>query len=591
MGHCRGEPASEGYFREYNPAVSVRLGQTSDRRHSYLRMDRMHHSILQEPDTLAFLETEASTRRLVLRFFEYLETQCGLYPDAYAVVHCLEEGLVRVWRERKSHLGDTNHPIRKFLELVLNLCRCYDDQSGQRAEALLTSTRQIIVNAVEQNVESEAVYYRATQHLARLLGQHNTKSKVFEKRVIETENGRLQINEAHSIVRNTILKEISGKSLPSVFFRFLHEIWEKYLYVTYLREGTNSHAWRQSVVDTSTMAWCLATDDRSALFTAQQQVFDTLHRVTAAIDTIHINDHRELATSFFDLFQSSYVAKILGTESSVHDHFSIPLGPEDQGTAPETDDRQETVIPAIIALKTGGWYLHTINGLNVRHKLVENNIKQARLLFCNLSGIRSLRLSFQDAEKLLDSAALRQIDTSPVYDKALGHALDGIIQPTRERAGMRELRFAHDDLQTQIDKDIGAIQPGVTTGEALESDEDSDVEVQLRKTNGSENQSRDGIPLAETTCESMAVKSWRTKKISDALLEVNKIRTGGWAYFLTGENEPTVCRLGLKNPESGELLFVDCNGKKRGEFTPAELAQRIAHGNAAILDFGLTGDD
>jgi hypothetical protein len=548
-------------------------------------------SAIKKPVARPPFDSEASSREFSRIFFEYLKNHCELSSEGYAVVGCLEPGLVKTCLEQGSSLAHANHPIKKFLELVVNLCRCFDSQSGHRAEALMDAARRIVIDTVGRNSSSEAVYYDATHRLARALGQHNTKGRILEKRVVETEYARLQSTEANALIKKATLEAVSGKLLPDMFFQFLHEIWEKYLYVTYLREGPESDAWKQGLADAKNMAWCLATSDRSALFVSQQRVFDTLKRVRAAVDTIHINGHRDLANSFFDLFHSVYVKKILGTNSNTPDPVEKRSAPEASPPVSERSETQSRANPAILSLKNGNWCLYAKNGLTTRHKLIEINNDQSYLLFCNLSGIRSIRLSFRDAEEPLSSSALHQIDFSPVFGKALDFAHKKLPLLSKKGKTDQIISLKSPGMGTRSETGLPPSQMPEPDAYLPNTADRGPPRDRLRQSRVSDDQdlSRRSAPhylLGRPTTETE-----RNKNHNEVLLEVARMRTGGWAYILTEDNESIVCRLGLKVPESGELVFVDATGKKRAQLHPDELAHQLARGNAAILDFGLTSDD
>jgi hypothetical protein len=536
-------------------------------------------------------DSEASTWEFSRWFFEYLKNYCDLTQEGYAVVQCLEPGLVKTWLEQGSSLGHANHPIKRFLELVVNLCQCFDSQSGHRAATLMDASRRIVIDAVGQNSRSEALYYDATHRLARALGQHNARSKVFEKRVVETEYARLQSNEANSLIQKATMEAVSGKLLPDVFFHFLHEIWEKYLYVTYLREGPESDAWQQGLADTKNMAWCLATNDRSALFVSKQKVCDTLKRVSAAVDTIHINGHRDIADSFFGLFHSVYVEKILGTDSNVPTSLAKP--PESKATPSVSDmpDTQSSAAGATLSLKNGNWYLYARDGLRTHHKLIEINKDHDCLLFCNLSGIRSIRLRLRDAEELLSSGALHPIDFFSVFSKALDYAHNKLPLHSNRGETDPSIPLKTPGIDTRSGTGLPTPQMPATLADLTNTEERGKPAIQLRQNCALYDHDIDQQSLPDDSVQFTAKETEQTKKLNEALLDVAKMRTGGWAYFLTEESESIVCRLGLKVPESGELLFVDATGKKCARLDPNEFAQQLASGNAAVLDFGLTADD
>lgn len=545
----------------------------------------------KERAATSIFESEDSIEVFSRHFFEYLKNHCDLTGEGYAVIQCLEPGLVKTWLEQGGSLRHANHPIKRFFELVVNLCQCFDSQSGHRAEAIMDAARRIVIDADGRNGPSEAVYYDATHQLARALGQHNAKSKIFEKRLVETEYARLQSNEASSLIREATLDAVSGKSLPDMFFQFLHEIWEKYLYVTYLRKGPDSDIWKQGLADTKNMAWCLTTNDRSALFVSQQQVFDTLKRVRAAVDTIHINGHRDLANSFFDLFYSAYVEKILGTASSIPK--SVAKAPASLLSPPVSDrsDTQSSTNPAILSLKKGNWYLYAKNGIRTRHKLIESNKDQDCLLFCNLSGIRSIRLRFRDAEELLGSGGLDQIDFSSVFSKALNYAHDRLPLLSNKGKTYPATSLTSPGIETR--SEAGLPTSRILTPEAglSSAGEQAMPRGQLGQHGASDEQDLGPGLLPHKSFHLPTTETGQNKELNEALLDVTRMRTGAWAYFLSEDNESITCRLGLKVPESGELIFVDSIGKKRAQLRPGEFAQQLASGNAAILDLGLTADD
>lgn len=580
-----------GYESQTSPQASNRLGSPSGPG-AWLKQEDSEPPENTQQNRYEPIEfTNATSSQFGSTFVDYLKNRCDLASDSLAVIGKLQVAVERTNIEPQNSSDLLDQPIRAFVELTIEVCKGFDRQSGERAQRLFDEVGILIDEAVQPEAAFEKACYDAMHRLSALIREYNRKSKIFEKRLIETERGRSRSKNAHALIRNEILGAISDKTLPKVFFDFIHEVWEKYLYVTYLRDGLGSPVWTEAVEDFKTMIWCLTVDDPEALFLSYGKIAETFERMRVSSRSICVRSARGTIRALWEVVESIITCAIQRTSYRIPDLVKAPLFHGEEGTNMGSPNISSSKCSMVESLGIGDWFLQRKSGSNVRHKLVEKDSTHGYLLFSNLSGIRSLRLSILEADDALCTGSLKRIDTSHIFEKALEFSCRRVSTTLPNDESQKRLderdKTRLPELDIELDLDCIEILEG--TSLKAEGCDSPDNIAQLPIATG-ESSDVDSEPIKYEVSRELEQLAHK-RDLDSILLDVQSMRPGGWVHLISGNDEPVACRLGLKSIETGNLIFVDSGGKKVDELNPEKLAASIAAGSAVILDFGPHLDD
>jgi hypothetical protein len=504
----------------------------------------------------------AALLQIVEYLFRYLEYTADLDPDAYAAIQYLQVGLAQILIADPGALNRAEHPARRFLELLVSTCKGYDRYAGPKAEALLVQIGRLVKTAVESPDPPDGAFGWAQHEFAALLDEYDREALKLAKNVIAKEKGEVMSNDAKLAVNREIITAVEGKKLPLVLLQFLQRIWNKYLYVTYLRHGMESGEWRRGVEDIHTLIHSLRIRDRNELFrfyTGDQA--PALARVRVGASRIH--DDEALTKEFFATLESIH-KQVADGELPVVKEITVS-GPDDFSDASKTAVADAIRHMPLDDMRVGHWYKLLENGLEVRCKLIEKNLHHGYCLFSNYSGIKTARRDSTDVVQSAQAGTLKQIDSSPIFGKALTFACRQIAEQ------IPKLESKAQSVEQKRAKNLKRKRQA-EAAEKLSRLEDERLREEAR------------------LLEESRIRE-REQALQQVLPSVNRMQPGGWVELIGDDGRKIACKLGLKLKSSRKLIFVDRLGRKVQELLPEHLAERIVEGSAVITDYGVAFDD
>jgi len=522
----------------------------------------------------------AALLQIVEYLFRFLEYAADLDPDAYDAIHYLQLGLAKILIADPGALNRAEHPARHLLELLVGACKGYDHHAGPKAETLLEQAGRLVKAAADSPGSPEWSYGSAEREFAALLDAHERETLEFAKQMIAKERGEVMSSDAKVAVNREIIAAVRGKKLPLVLLQFLQQHWNKYLYVTYLRHGMQSTECRQGVEDIHSLVHSLRIRERNELFRFYAgNRAAALGRVRVGAASIHGGE--ALAKRFFATLDSIHKEVAEGELPEIEE--IIVSTPDDLSESPATSPSDTESRIALDQLRVGHWYKLQERGLELRCKLIEKNPKHGYCLFSNYSGIKTARMEYTEAAQALRAGSLKQIDSSPIFGRALAFACRQIaeqipkLESKAQAVSQEREKILSQKRRDDAEQNLRRLEEERLQEEARLLEE--------RRSREREQARREAEAQAEARDEA------RRQALQQVLDRVNRMQPGGWVELIGDDNQKITCKLGLKLKSSGKLIFIDRLGRKVQDLLPEQLAERIVDGSAAIADYGVAFDD
>ena len=524
----------------------------------------------------------ASLLQLTEAIFYFLEYSCDLSVHIYAALQGLQIGFTHALVSDPAALARPEQPHRQFLELLVVAFKGYDQYSGKRAHTLLGEAGRKVAEAIVSPVPDGEACQSAKRAFAGLLQRYNRESLIYDKSLIVKEQGQTARDDARLIVNREILAAVRGHRLPAQLLRFFQEVWSNYLYVTYLREGLTSDAWKEGIAVIAPLVHSLSIRDPHEMFRFyQEKLAQALALVRRGAESIH--QDTLLTHTVLEYLDTLFLQVIQGDEPDLpilEDAPTYSLGDTEADLSPA--DHQ-----ALDGLRLGDWYLIRAGGLETRGKLIQKDAALGYCLFSNYSGLKAARLKIAGLAATLADGVLRRLDTAPVAERALEWALSQLEgQLQRMEVKVRAVEQGRERLAREHARETAKVEEAAHLKRLHEQAQQEAAAIREQERRAAEEQVRDAKQQRE-----LAWQQGQERALEGALIEAQRLQPGGWLELLTADDGKHACKLGLKLKSSQKMIFVDRLGQKVAEMFPADLAARIVEGSARIIDYGVAFDD
>ena len=216
---------------------------------------------------------------LVGMLFEFILNDNTLPDSVKALLSHLHTPILKVALLDKKFFFRSKHPARRLLNTMTQagaLCNS-DDNDEQGIFAKMQTIVDQILQQLDDNTELFSVLL---DDFNSFLDNFNRRSKILEKRVVESAKGRERLREARQVVSQEMVDRTWNRTLPKAVEELLLGPWANLMVLTSLRNGQDSDEWKQALALVDDVLWSI---EPKVSETEREQLRARLPRIEEAI--------------------------------------------------------------------------------------------------------------------------------------------------------------------------------------------------------------------------------------------------------------------------------------------------------------------
>lgn len=238
--------------------------------------------------------------RFVDALFAEVETALHNSPALIESLRQLQIPLARAAVQQPDMLGDTEHPVHQFINLLMALTAHTDLPNAPLEHKLSGVIAPIADDAStpESSLTSEQLFAEATANLAPLLAQQQKARERNIRRIVDTYQGQQQLARAHAAVDRELQRRNANTQTPTLALQLLEQGWRHILTLTYMRHGENSAEWSEYFALLDELLWRLGsahseiTTDAVAAAQRRNEASQLTDRIGNHLDSFFPGEYR-----------------------------------------------------------------------------------------------------------------------------------------------------------------------------------------------------------------------------------------------------------------------------------------------------------
>ncbi|MBL7251753.1 DUF1631 domain-containing protein [Alloalcanivorax marinus] len=365
---------------------------------------------------------------LVSMLFDFILDDDGLPSEIKALIGRLQIPLLKVAIADKTFFSNDSHEARLLLNMLARAGSQWDPQQGRDDE--LFQRIEGAVHAIIDDYDEDAGLFRALlDDFDRYFSAQRDRAERVAERVREAEEGAARAEQAGEAVQAYIDTRLAGRSVPDVVVRLLSQGWQQVLYLTWLREGEDSDAWRRQTKVVDALIWSvLAPRDQAALAKLRDLAPKLRRALEHGLESIEYDVVERRAV--LDDLARVHEALLEGLET---ERVTVPRvarqeAPRAEAERPLLAEDHERVVAAR-QLRAGQWLELGYGEEAQRVKLAANLRDGAKLVFINRRGIKVREYEARELGTALEAGDARLIEDGALFDRAL----EAVIGDLRRR--------------------------------------------------------------------------------------------------------------------------------------------------------------
>jgi len=379
---------------------------------------------------------------LVSMLFEYILDDHSLPVPMKALLARLQIPMLKVALLDKSFFSRGAHPARKLLNELARAALRWNEPADVSRDALFNKINEVItsvLNEFESNVE---IFSPLLADFSQFVEKEKRRSALIEQRTRDAEEGLGKTQRARADVGKLINEKAADKSLPSVVVDLLREGWVNYLFLLYVKEGTEGEAWQAGVQVVDDLIWSVDKDSsfshRSDLLkmipSLLQRLREGLNAVSfsknrmrelfAALESVHMGC---LKSPDANLQETEVVAdSVAGVTkdapgSNAEEKIIVETPELEPLDEPITVDAGDAKFADLVDSMAVGAWLEFIGeqGVKSRCKLAAIVRASGKYIFVNRVGIKVAEHTRSSLIEAVREGQINMLDNALLFDRAL----------------------------------------------------------------------------------------------------------------------------------------------------------------------------
>lgn len=423
--------------------------------------------------------TEDQVMNLVNMLFDFILEDRNLPEPMKVLISRMQIPVIKVALADKTFFTTKGHVARKLLnEMSTAAIGWQGDTENSGRDPLYRKIDQIVRTLISDFDTDTSIFNDLLADFTAFLEKERRRTAVLERRTVDAEDGKAKAEVARKMVAKEIDARTSNIALPDAVNKLVHDAWNNVLFVTALKHGHGSAEWKGMLTALDELLWSVQVPENAA---ARKRLIKTvpalLKKLRSGLDTISYNPF-EMSTLFKALEEvhlscirgkPSVVAKPEVAEAkeaprksrppaaakvpevSVHNTAgegdiqepvediaaeglnslgrSSDLGRE--VIAAEHDEAQpqvdEVYLKQVRSFVQGAWFdMKSEDERDTRCRLAAFIKPTGKYIFVNRNGMKVAEKTALDLAWMLKEEALRPLDNSMLFDRALETIVSGM---------------------------------------------------------------------------------------------------------------------------------------------------------------------
>lgn len=548
-----------------------------------------------------------SQLKLVEFLFSEVEQRLNLHSKTYNLLQVMQFGFARSLLQTPEDLFLDNHPVRRYFVLAIDVASRCDDANCHAAMSLLETLYDTMLSAITSPQAPGIAFSVALEELERAVDEHHHWLDDLHEKLVRKERSQRKLHDVRHTVHDVISKACEGKRLPTFALTFLHEMWSKYLYITYLRLGVESPQWREGISDMYQLIWSLVTRSSDELNRRMAgPLSEALRRIKRHTQSVH---QAVEVDNFFNTLAEVQTRIIEGDELDD----SLFYGWEEVSRRARENEERNTSKPnlsaEVLSATSGEWFIINHHSRIFPGQLIENS-DEGYLLFADYCGNLGAKFTYDEFTAAVRGGEVRPLERCDHFEIVLEEAvgrLDRYIGNVAEQVArkeqeiedrhQREAEIAHQrelerqkleqkkrEEQERLEQERRAQQAEAERQERIRQ------ELELKRQIEEETRRQEEAARQEAERRAEAERLAREQALREAMQDAEKLEPGGMVELTDEAGNPSIVSLSLRLKRTGKLVFTDRTGRRQAEFLPEEFGDHLLRGTARIIDYRATGD-
>lgn len=350
---------------------------------------------------------------LVSMLFDFILDDHDLPSEMKALIGRLQIPLLKVALLDKEFFGDEAHPAR---QLVNSLAKAGIGWTRDSDDGLYARIEEVVFAVLSEFIDDIGLFERLGASFADFVAERDKRMSMIEARVRDREEGRARTDTAQRDVRQAIAARLAGRALPAEAIAIVQDAWQRVLYMTAVRDGQDSDAWKQRLKVLEVLVWC---SQRQTTEDGQRKQRELVPRLLVSLrngfvaEGLDLNRGEAMLAALQGVLQQLLAGEQAPAVVRVEpEPEPAPAPPPGTGVDPRWLDMADHLAP-------GAWIEFVEPDFKMRGKIAARIRSLNKYIFVNGRGVKIAEKTVEQLAADFEAGVARLVSDAALFDRAL----------------------------------------------------------------------------------------------------------------------------------------------------------------------------
>lgn len=215
----------------------------------------LQQRLVDAQESASLAKVDSDIIKLVEMLFSFILEDRNLAEPIKSQLGRLQLPLLKVGIADKSLFSKGGHPARKLLNTLADAATGWLASEDYEKDPLYREISQVVDRVVNEFDQDIGIFSLLLQSFEQFIARERKRAEMLERRVVDEADGRARTQAARARVAAVMDALMAERDLPHVVQDWLRKVWNNVLFLTSVKEGTESEAWSRDVRTARDLVW------------------------------------------------------------------------------------------------------------------------------------------------------------------------------------------------------------------------------------------------------------------------------------------------------------------------------------------------
>ncbi|GAB2528394.1 DUF1631 domain-containing protein [Microbulbifer agarilyticus] len=264
--------------------------------------------LVEARESASLAKMDSDIIKLVEMLFSFILEDRNLAEPIKSQLGRLQLPLLKVAIADKSFFSKGGHPARKLLNELADACTGWQAKDNYEKDPLYKKISEVVARVLAEFDHDINIFSTLLESFREFILRERKRAERLERRIVDEADGKAKTQAARARVAAVMDALMAERDLPPVVADWLQKVWSNMLFLTCIKEGTDSETWSRDVRTARDLVWSVHApmpESRKQLLGLLPALQD---RLKAGVEAVSLNtfEARRLFAGLKEIYRERF---------------------------------------------------------------------------------------------------------------------------------------------------------------------------------------------------------------------------------------------------------------------------------------------